>query len=109
MWKRWWGRKPEPGPGEESGGRFRSAAETPGAGVYTAEDEQLLDRIALATIRWGMAVPAVFMLESSKPLSFVGSQFLHFLSPIVHAVLDAKEIDVVGAMYDVETGAVEFL
>ncbi len=40
-----------------------------------------------------MSVPAVFLLESSKPLSFVGGQFLHFLSPIVHTVLDASELD----------------
>lgn len=30
-------------------------------------------------------------------------------SSVLRAMLDAKEIDVVGAMYDVETGAVEFL
>ena len=40
-----------------------------------------------------MEVPAIFLLESSKPLSFVGGQFLHFLSPIVHTVLDARELD----------------
>jgi hypothetical protein len=40
-----------------------------------------------------MSVPAIFLLESSKPLSFVGSQLLHFLSPIVHTVFDAAELD----------------
>jgi hypothetical protein len=59
----------------------------------TEEDEKLLDRIATAVVRYGMTVPAIFLFESSKPLSFVGGQFLHFLSPIVHSVLDAHELD----------------
>jgi hypothetical protein len=59
----------------------------------SAEDDALLDRIASAVVRFGMSVPAVFLLESSKPLNFVGSQFLHFLSPMVHTVLRADELD----------------
>jgi hypothetical protein len=95
MWRRWWGRKPEPKPGEEAGGAFapRTEGGTKGPRERTPEDEELLDRIAAAVVRWGMSVPAIFLLESSKPLSFVGSQFLHFLSPIVHTVFDARELD----------------
>jgi hypothetical protein len=95
MWRRWWGRKPDPSPGEEAGGAFvpSAAASSPGPRERTPEDEELLDRIAAATVRWGMEVPAIFLLESSKPLSFVGSQFLHFLSPIVHTVFEARELD----------------
>lgn len=99
MWKKWWGRRAmTPGPGEESGGRLRtsadpSAAESAGPPGNTPEDEALLDRIASAVVKWGMSVPAIFMLESSKPLNFVGGQFLHFLSPIVHSVVDATELD----------------
>jgi len=47
-----------------------------------------------------MTVPAVFLLESSKPLSFVGSQFLHFLSPLAHSVLDARELDRLAVMLE---------
>ncbi len=59
----------------------------------TDEDDRLLDRIAAGIVRYGMTVPAIFMLESSKPLSFVGGQFLHFLSPIVHSIFNARELD----------------
>lgn len=59
----------------------------------TPEDEELLDRIAAVVVRWGMTVPAIFTLESSKPLSFVGGQFLHFLSPIVNAVASTQDLD----------------
>ncbi|MCA9752598.1 MAG: hypothetical protein KC591_10430 [Gemmatimonadetes bacterium] len=65
----------------------------PAHDFLSEDDDRLLDRTAQAVVRWGMSVPAIFMLESSKPLSFVGSQFLHFLSPIVHTVFNAKELD----------------
>ena len=53
----------------------------------TAEDEALLDKIAERVVRMGLAVPAVFFLESVKPLSFVGSQALVFFEPFVRAFL----------------------
>jgi len=89
MFGRWWGRPKEPGPPEESGGRLA----VPDPRTPTPEDEAMLDRIAGAVVRWGMGVPAIFLLESAKPLSFIGGQFLHFLSPIVHSVANVKELD----------------
>jgi hypothetical protein len=68
--------------------------------LRTPEDDALLDRIAVAIVRWGMTVPAIFLLESSKPLSFVGSQFLHFLSPLAHSMLDARELDRLAALLE---------
>jgi hypothetical protein len=35
-----------------------------------------------------MTTPAIFLLESSKPLSFLGSQALHFLEPFVRSLFD---------------------
>ena len=88
MWRKWWGRPTQV---------ETEVAETPRPRTdeppRTPEDEELLDRIAAATVRWGMTVPAIFLLESSKPLNFIGSQFLHFLSPIVHTIFNARELD----------------
>jgi len=50
--------------------------------------EELIDAAAKTVVGRGLAVPAVFLLESSKPLSFVASQGLVFLGPFVEAVLD---------------------
>lgn len=94
MWNRWWGarqnadppKEPRDGPGDAPSADADPRRRSP-------EDEELLDRIAKAAVRWGMTVPAIFLLESSKPLNFVGSQFLHFLSPIVHSVLNARDLD----------------
>ena len=40
-----------------------------------------------------MTVPAVFFLESVKPLSFVGSQALHFFEPMVRAFFSVQEYE----------------
>ncbi|MFH1144613.1 MAG: hypothetical protein V1774_08735 [Candidatus Eisenbacteria bacterium] len=64
-----------------------SAPERP-AGERT--DEELLDAIAKRLVGMGLAVPAVFFLESTKPLSFVGSQALIFLQPFVEAFLSVR-------------------
>lgn len=58
-----------------------------------AEDENLLTMIATRIVKMGLAVPAVFFLESSKPLSFLGSQALVFLEPFVKAFLNLKSYD----------------
>lgn len=58
-------------------------------GPFSPEDEALLDRLARSTVRVGMAVPAIFFLESVKPLNFIGSQVLVFFGPLVTAFFSA--------------------
>jgi ABC-type Zn2+ transport system substrate-binding protein/surface adhesin len=41
----------------------------------------------------GLAVPAIFFLESTKPLSYIGSQVLVFLEPFVKSVLTLASYD----------------
>jgi hypothetical protein len=93
MWKRWWGGRQDPGPAGDLAEGKPESADPDGRAPRTPEDDALLDRIAEAVVRWSMSVPAIFLLESSRPLNFVGSQFLHFLSPMVHSVLNAKDLD----------------
>lgn len=40
-----------------------------------------------------MAVPAIFFLESMKPLSFLGSQAMVFFEPFVRALFSVPEYD----------------
>jgi hypothetical protein len=40
-----------------------------------------------------MTVPAIFFLESVKPLSFVGSQALHFFEPMVRAFFNVQDYE----------------
>jgi hypothetical protein len=72
-------------------GEERGIAPVPGEG--SDPDEALLTGIASRIVKMGLAVPAVFFLESSKPLSFIGSQALVFLEPFVKAFLNLKSYD----------------
>lgn len=99
MWRRWWARLVERAAVDPEAAAQTDPRVSPGP-TRSAEDDALLNRIAEGVVRWGMTVPAVFLLESSKPLSFVGSQFLHFLSPIAHSLLDARELDRLAVMLE---------
>ena len=59
----------------------------------TPEDEALLERLATRVVAMRMTVPAILFLESSKPLSFLGSQALYFFEPMVRAFFSVPEYD----------------
>ena len=46
-----------------------------------------VDRVSRFLIRFRMTVPAILALESIKPLSVIGSQFMHLLTPSIGAFL----------------------
>lgn len=65
----------------------------PGGLTPAEADEKLLDAVAERVVRMGLAVPAIFLLESTKPLSFVGSQALVFLEPFVKSLFNLASYD----------------
>lgn len=73
----------------------RSEAET-----FTIEDLALLQRIADAVVQRRMADPAVVFLESLGPMSFLGSQALHFFAPIIELAFSAHEVSQVAALLE---------
>ncbi len=52
----------------------------------TEEERRLLDELADGLTRRRLGSAALVMLESVKPLGFIGSQFLHFLRPLVSVI-----------------------
>lgn len=64
------------------------------------EDVTLLDRVASAIVTRGMAAPATVFLESMGPMNFLGSQALHFLTPILEFAFDAKEVEQVARLLE---------
>ena len=73
----------------------RSVAE-----VFTIEDLALLERVADAVVKRGMAAPATVFLESLGPMNFLGSQALYFLTPIVEWAFNAKEVELVARLLE---------
>jgi hypothetical protein len=53
------------------------------ADLETDQKKAMAD-VARAIVGRGLTVPAIMFLESAKPLSFVGGQFLNFMDPIVN-------------------------
>lgn len=48
--------------------------------------KDLIEKVARKVVQWRLSIPAIVLLESSKPLSFVASQVLVFFEPIVNAL-----------------------
>jgi len=53
--------------------------------------EALIQKVASQVVRRRLAAPAVLVLETGRPLSFLGSQALVFLEPLVRAFLQAPD------------------
>ncbi len=64
------------------------------------EDVQLLERIAEVIVTRRMAAPATMFLESMGPMNFLGSQALHFLTPILDCAFNTKEVEQVARLLE---------
>jgi hypothetical protein len=64
------------------------------------EDVQLLERIAETIVTRGMAAPATMFLESMGPMNFLGSQALHFITPIIDCAFNVKEVEQVARLLE---------
>jgi len=60
--------------------------------VFTTEDLALLERVADAVVKREMAAPATVFLESLGPMNFLGSQALHFFTPIIEIAFTAQDV-----------------
>ena len=51
--------------------------------TISQSDRQLISNLAQKIVRHGMAMPAIFFLEMVKYMSFIGSQMMVFLGPVI--------------------------
>ena len=75
-------------------------ATKPAAEPLSVDDAELLDRMADAIVRRNMAAPATVFLESMGPMSFLGSQALHFFTPIIELAFSSKEVEQVARLLE---------
>ncbi len=59
----------------------------------TEDERALAARMAEFVVRRQMTTPALMVLEAGRPLNFIGSQFLTFLSPFVTLIFSSVEYD----------------
>ena len=66
-------------------------AEHPFDDRFTEEDEEMIAKVANKLVNMRLTVPAIFLLESSKPLAFLGGQLLVFLEPFIQTLFNFKQ------------------
>ena len=54
-------------------------------------EQKIISNLAEEIVQRGLAVPSIFFLESTKYISFLGSQFLVFLGPIATCFINNKK------------------
>jgi hypothetical protein len=81
-------------------GLRQAFATKPATEALSADDAQLMERMADAIVKRGMAAPATVFLESMGPMSFLGSQALHFFMPIIDLVFHAKEVEQIARLLE---------
>lgn len=80
---------------------FRHAfAVRPESQPLSIEDVELMERVADVIVKRGMAAPATVFLESMGPMNFLGSQALHFFTPIVECAFNVKEVEQVARLLE---------
>ena len=81
------------GPGEDY--RYVSPEEIP-----QERREELIRVLASEIVARRLTAPAIFFLETVKPLSFVGSQAMVFLQPVIQAVFPFRSYNEFSVMME---------
>ncbi|MBE0433679.1 hypothetical protein IBX73_09485 [candidate division WOR-3 bacterium] len=71
--------------------------------IFEVSEERkkiLINKIAQKVIDYRLSPVAIIFLESSKPLSFLGNQFMIFMQPFYRAIFTFREYDEIAAMLE---------
>ncbi|MBJ96218.1 MAG: hypothetical protein CMP23_17290 [Rickettsiales bacterium] len=68
------------------------------------EQQATVERVGRFIVRFGLTVPAILALETLRPLSFVGSQFMYLLSPAVTTFLTQQDWDSMAGLLEHRDG-----
>ena len=71
---------------------FKHAFATEGVKLEDC-DTDLISKLADIVVRRNISVPAIMLLESVRPLNFVGSQAMVFFKPIISRFFTKVEYD----------------
>jgi len=73
------------------------------------EAEIAMDRVARFLVRFDLTVPAILWIESLRPLSRTGSQFMHLLTPAIAAFLPVNQWNALAALLEEQDGLERFV
>lgn len=63
--------------------------------ITEEEKQAIIDKIARKVVSMKLAPLAIVLLESSKPLSFIGSQLLVFFRPFIQTLFPISQYETV--------------
>ncbi len=75
---------------------------------FSAEDRELVDRLARVIVARRMEFPATLWLEAHRPLAWSAAQVLHMATPLLSAIGWGADAERLAGILD-KPGAVEFL
>jgi len=64
------------------------------------ERDRIIERIADSVVRRGMQTPAILFLEMHKPLSYVASQGVVVLSPLVAPLVGLENLQIASKLME---------
>lgn len=88
--------------------RHAFAVESAESFTPTETERELVERVAAEIARRGLTLPALVMLESSRPLSGLGGQALRFVEPWFAAVTNAAGLKVLAELLE-RPGGMDFV
>ncbi len=62
-------------------------------GEWEEADREMVDRVADIVVRRGLSAPISMALETVRPLNFIGSQVLAFLTPFATLVFSREQYE----------------
>ena len=90
------------------GWRHAFAVDPPGPAEPDEMQRDVIDRLCRAVVRRQMTTPALFALEMSRPLNYMGSQAMHFFRPIVSTLFDTARYQALAEFLE-KRGSVEYV
>jgi hypothetical protein len=66
----------------------------------TEQQLELLEKLARKVVALRASAMAIFVLEATKPLSFLGSQTMVFFQPIIQTFFEFKDYDNIQEMLE---------
>ena len=68
----------------------------------------LIEKLCSEVARRRLTMPALLMLEMSRPLNYVSAQFLHFIQPIVTVIADAEQYQELTSFLE-QRGSIDYI
>jgi hypothetical protein len=84
------------------------ATDPPGPAKPDERQRVLLEQLCAEVVRRRLTTPALFLLETGRPLNYVSAQFLYCLQPIVAILADTANYQTLTAFLE-QRGSIDYV